>query len=447
MIIDRSRFLTGLVFSLGAAQVPARSWASSQEASLAAYLDIFAHRSDFYGAVALRRGVSVSKRSVGYGNVAAHERSSDNSAYLVGSVSKHFTSVAILLLQRAGKLRIDEPIGRFLPELADKNITPLQIMTHRSGLPRDFLPGTRALSPQQSLKAAEAMKLVSPAGSKFAYSNVGYAVLAAVIERVSDEPFNDYMRTHVLQPAGMTHSGLVGKHAPDHLATGYLPGLGTTLVAVPDAWRDALAGPDSVYATVDDMLRWDRALWGGHVLSKSELAALIEDRGDHYGLGLSNDVRGGRRVVGHDGQTTGFISRYDHFPDAGAAAIMLGNVDTGAESVLAAGITNILFGARPDQVSLPVLVTKRIAASQAAHYAGTYLVSPQFDFKVEYRGGNLYIPGNGARPAALSPTADGEFFYRELYARVRFAGDPGPAPEMVWTDSGGTYHCKRKAVA
>ena len=126
---------------------------------------------------------------------------------------------------------------------------------------------------------------------------------------------------------------------------------------------------------------------------------------------------------------------------------MLGNVDTGAAAVLADGLTDILFDARPAPVSLPVLVRKRIAESHAAHYAGTYVVSPQFDFKVEYRDGNLYIPGNGGRPAALSPTADGGFFYRELYAKVRFSGGPGPAPEIVWTDAGGTYHCKRKAVA
>jgi CubicO group peptidase (beta-lactamase class C family) len=445
MTVNRSRFLTGLTYVVGASQVPVPSWASSQETTLTSYLELFAHRSDFFGAVALRRGTVVSQRSVGYANLASHERPSNVTTYLVGSVSKHFTSVAILLLQRAGKLRIDESVGRLLPELSAKHITPLELMTHRSGLPRDFATGTLVLSPQQIVKAAAGMKLVSPPGSKFAYSNVGYALLAALIERAADMPFDQYMQTQVLEPAGMKHSGLVAQHPPNHLATGYLPGLGTAVIPVPDAWRDTLPGADSVYSTPDDMLRWDRALWGGSILTKTEIAALIQDRGDHYGLGLDNGTRGGHHVVGHDGQTTGFISRYDHYPEADAAVIMLGNVDTGAESLLVAGVTDILFDTRPAPVSLPALVRKPIAESQAGHFVGTYRVSPQFDFRVEFRDGNLYIPGNGGRPAALSPTADGGFFYRELYARVRFSGGPDPSPEIVWTDAGGTYHCKRKA--
>ena len=175
MTVKRSRFLTGLAFSLFATwRFRLQSWTSKQETSLASYLQVFARRSDFFGPVALRRGRAVSKQSVGYANLAARERSSDVTQYLAGSVSKHFTSVAILLLQRAGKLRIDEPIGRYLPELAAKHITPLQIMTHRSGLPRDFRPDwSRLRTPQQAMKAAEGMTLVSAPGSKFAYSNVG----------------------------------------------------------------------------------------------------------------------------------------------------------------------------------------------------------------------------------------------------------------------------------
>ena len=135
-------------------------------------------------------------------------------------------------------------------------------------------------------------------------------------------PFGEYMQTHVYcSRPGMNRSGLVAQHAPNGLATGYLPGLGTSLVPASDAWRDALPGADSVYSTLEDMIRWDRALWGGTILSKAELAALIEDRGDRYGLGLDNRTRGAHHVVGHDGQTTGFITRYDHFPEDDAAII------------------------------------------------------------------------------------------------------------------------------
>jgi D-alanyl-D-alanine carboxypeptidase len=440
--LSRGRFLAASCALLGAAQLP-RAAGAAKALNLKAYLGIFAERQDFFGAVALRRGTSWQQQTVGYADLDSRTGYSSDTAFAIGSISKHFTSVALLLLQRAGKLHTDDPLTKFLPELTyTRGISLAQIMAHRGGLPRDF-GGAGLLDTGNIVKLATNMNLAGAPGT-YAYSNVGYALLAAVVARTSGRSFNGYVTTQVLEPAGMAHSGLFADEPPAHLATGYLPGLGRALVAVPQAWQDNTVGAGSVYATLADMMRWDRALWDGTILTRTELAELTRDRGDNYGFGLVIGSRGTHRVVGHDGQTTGFIARYDHFPEEDAAIVTLGNVDSGAESVLKGGLTDILFGAVPGAVALPSLIDKPVDAAAADHYVGTYIVSPQFDFRVEYGGGALSIPGNGGRNAAISPTSEGSFFYRELYATLRFSAEQGPAAEIVWTDPGGTYHCKRK---
>ncbi|HEY6326700.1 MAG TPA: serine hydrolase domain-containing protein [Candidatus Cybelea sp.] len=444
--LRRSSFIAGVA---SVAAIPRLGAAAGKPsaAALQKYLRIFSSRADFYGVVWLRNQSREIAQSVGYADKAQKTVNQPGTTFLIGSISKHFTAVAIMLLQRSGKLRVEDPITEYLPELTyAKGATIAQMLSHRGGFTRDFIGTSKMLDTGAILSASTRLQLISAPGSAYSYSNVAYALLAVVIERLSGRSFDNFMRDNIFMPAGMTNSGALTNIRPAGLAIGYVPGLGTSLEALPESWRDNVTGAGSLYSTSLDMLRWDNALWNGTILTKNEISELTKDRGDGYGFGLIVGTRDNHRVVGHDGQTTGFVARYDHFPDENAALLVLGNVDTGAPAYLRRGLTKILFAETPDAVVLPALVARDLDAVAGAHYAGTYAVSPQFDFQVVYQRSALFIPGNGGYLAALSPAVDGSFFYRELYATLRFAENVGPASELVWTDPSGTYHCPRKTA-
>ena len=411
-------------------------------AGLDDYVQRFVVRSDFAGVVAIRRG---SLRRVLYVGDRAL-RPSPTDTFAIGSISKHMTSAALLILQRAGKLSISDRLTKFYPELATGEATLAQMMSHLGGIARDFPIVTDRLTPSEAVKLAAGMKLLTGPIGQFAYSNVAYALLAAVVEQAAHVPYAQFMHAHLFVPAAMRSTGCFTNHRPPTLATPYIPQLGETLSPVPDSWREAIPGAGTVYSTAEDMMRWDRALWDGSILPADFMRTIAAERPPQYRDGLAIASRMGHKVVGHDGQMTGFVARYDHFPGADATLLALGNVDTQAIDVMKGGLTNVLFGERPADPHLPELSTQAIPKGVAANFAGSYSVTPTFSFDVIARPTGLYIPGNGRHLSAMTPMVGGGFFYRELYARVHFAGaGTVPAPELVWVDSGGTYHCKRKA--
>jgi CubicO group peptidase (beta-lactamase class C family) len=433
--------LAGLM--LGAGRAPS----DEPFPELSTYVGRFVARTDFSGVIALRHGSLRRVLCVGYSNRSSDARTGAADTFAIGSISKHMTSVAILLLQHAGKLAVTDRVAAYLPELSTGPVTLSQMMSHTSGLARDFSVVTDRLTPEGAVKLAARMRLQAGPIGRYAYSNVEYALLSAVVERVAGIPFDRFLTSHLFEPAGMHASGSFGMTRPSSLVTAYIPQLGQAVSVVPDSWKEATPGAGAVYSTAADMMRWDAALWNGRAIPRDVLSTLTAERSPGYGYGLIIGSRMGHQVVGHDGQMTGFVARYDHFPNADAALVVLGNVDTQAIDVVKGGLTQILFGEKPAATSLPRLSAHPIERAMADNYAGTYAVTPTFSFDVIAKPDALYIPGNGKHLSALTPTTNGDFFYRELYARIRFAGDgKSPAPELIWTDSSGaTYHCKRKS--
>ncbi|HEY7993007.1 MAG TPA: serine hydrolase domain-containing protein [Candidatus Eremiobacteraceae bacterium] len=440
--MDRREFLIGgsiVWLALGAAG------ASDAFPGLEIYADRFVARSDFWGVIAIRRGSLQRVSCTGYSDRASGTKTSEGDCFAIGSISKHMTSVSVLLLQKAGKLSVTDRLSTLLPELATGEITLSHMMSHTSGIARDFPVVTDRLTPEGAVRLAAHMKLVTGPIGQYAYSNVEYALLSAVVERASGMPFNQFLTTHLFEPVGMHATGGFGAVRPPRLVTPYIPQLGRAVTAVPNSWKEAVPGAGAVYSTVGDMMRWDSALWDGRIIPADVRTALITERVPGYGYGISVGKRLGHTVVGHDGQMTGFVARYDHFPGADAALVILGNVDTQAIEIMTRGLTQIAFRENADPPDLPVLSARPVDSGVARNYAGTYAVTPTFSFDVVAKTDGLYIPGNGKHLSALTPMVGGGFFYRELYARVHFTGaGKEPAPELIWTDpSGATYHCKR----
>jgi CubicO group peptidase (beta-lactamase class C family) len=276
----------------------------------------------------------------------------------LGSVTKVFTAVAVLQLAEQGRLSLDDPLAKYLSDVPDaesaKGITIRQLLTHTSGLgdhvnamARDpFKARFRTIGPM--LELVRGVPPLFEPGARWRYSNSGFLVLGAVIERASGEDYYGYVRRHVFAPAGMTDAAHVElDRVNERLAVGYQREYDAAAGGRP-YWRNnqfdlfVRGGPEGgAYATADDLLHFARALRGGRLLgpeiTRQAMAAHPELNSPGYGYGF--EVEAGGRVVGHGGGFVGVQVKLDLICPAGSdgpeyVAIVLSNYSGGARPVV-----------------------------------------------------------------------------------------------------------------
>lgn len=311
----------------------------------------------------------------------------------VASISKQFTAAAILALEMAGKLRVEDTLGKFFPGAPpDKAaITLHQLLTHTSGLRDTFGEEYEAVTREELLRRVFASRLLGPPGRRYRYSNGGYSVLAAVVEVASGRTYDDYLRGRLFAPAGMRHTGFrLPARALALLAHGYTADgdWGTPLDHpwAPDGPYWDLRGNGGILTSTGDLYRWHLALAGDAVLARPQREKYIrpyvsEGRWAHtdYGYGWSvGKSPTGKLEVSHIGGNGSFESDFRRYLGDDAVIVLSGNsVDY---SALAIGdhLENRLFGlpdADPPAVAAaPVDPAVRDAAGIAARCAGTYLL-------------------------------------------------------------------------
>jgi len=293
----------------------------------------------FSGAVLVYKdGQVVLSSGYGLADRKGRIRCTRNTIFDIMSCSKNFTAAAILKLQMQGKLNIHDPISKYIGPVHEgmKTLTFHHLMTHTSGINvRGFNGSTRTYDDFLYRVVARAPLHAKP-GQRYVYSNVGYAVLAMLVEKIANEPFESYVRRHLWQPAGMTQTGF----APDfelayntatHGYEGRATDLGSAIVRPLD-WM--ARGPSSVLTTVGDLLKWYQALQGEKVLSEAAKATFFKAYKNGYACGwtVTRSSRGTRRF-GHTGSGPGYASIYMCFPDEDAVVVVLSNRRVGLKPV------------------------------------------------------------------------------------------------------------------
>jgi len=255
--------------------------------------------------------------------------------FRLGSLTKQFTATLVLMLEEDHRLQLSDPVSKYIPD-APKSwavITLAQLLGHVSGIP-NFTDDDRfavwGMSPHtltEELAFIEAKPLGFEPGSKFEYSNSNYEVLGAVIEKVSGQSYAEMLKQRIFQPLGMTETGLdsdelvlakraqgyqIGPHGLEHARS--------ESMTVP--WA---AG--SVYSTTGDLLRWERGLFGGKLISPSSLKLMTTPGKGDYGLGVVISKRNGRTVVDHGGGIEGFNTYLAYEPEERIAVVVLSNVN------------------------------------------------------------------------------------------------------------------------
>ncbi|MEW6207323.1 MAG: serine hydrolase domain-containing protein [Acidobacteriota bacterium] len=351
----------------------------------------------FSGAVLVARGDEIFFNKA-YG-MADKEKRIPNTASTVfstGSITKQFTAAAILKLEMQGRLSIADSISKYLDRVPDdkKAITLHQLLTHTAGVistPGGGVKPDRDATVREILDAT----LNFAPGSRFKYSNEGYSLLAAIIEKVSGKSYEEYLRENLFKPAGMHHTGYRltdwSKATVARWYTGELDN-GSPIERPHPNW--ALIGSGGILSTTEDMFRWHVALKGNVVLSEAAKAKLFKPALNDYACGwdVINSPRG--LLHAHDGGNTfGVGADIKRFIDAGIFIMSFCN-DSGETMLLRntrRDIAAIVFGG---EVRMPP-ATVRIDEKTLARYAGRYEMASSAKFTVAVRDGKLLVTPEG----------------------------------------------------
>ena len=272
----------------------------------------------------------------------------------LGSITKQFTAASILLLEERRKIRLTDPVKVYLPDApaAWDHITIYNLLTHTSGIPDftsfpDYIPTQREpTTPAQLVARFRNKPLDFPPGTSWMYSNSGYEVLGYLIEKISGMRYKDFVKQNLLRPQGMNESGYDTADAViPHRASGYTPDSdGPVNAAYLDMSIPYAAG--GLYSTTHDLWRWERALFGGRVLSASSLKAMTTPFKNDYALGLAVHTVDGQTVIEHGGGINGFNTVLAYYPADTWTVVVLANLNGSAPDEIARDLAKVAI-ARP----------------------------------------------------------------------------------------------------
>lgn len=287
----------------------------------------------------------------GMADVATNTPITEDTVFRIASITKTFTAVAVMQLWEQGLVDLDAPANDYLRAF---RLTPVRVgvrpatvrhlLTHTAGVPEVLRPAdllrpdwgdsVRLGDPIPSLADfyRGSIRLDAEPGTRFAYTNHGFAVLQQIVEDVSGKRFDRYLREHILEPLGMADSSIVRSEVDaSRLATGYTIGAHGAKAVVDREW--VTPGASSIYSTIRDMSRYVAAILGGGtnqhgtILRPETLAMMFEPQYQPHplvpgmGLGFDRGLAGGHRVVGHGGILPGFNSQLFAYPDDGVGVV------------------------------------------------------------------------------------------------------------------------------
>src|SRR5262245_44561822 len=308
------------------------------------------------------RGTPVLAKAYGMADLEHDVPNTPDTIFEAGSVSTQFTAAAVLLLARDGKLSLDDPVRKYLPELPDYG-RPLLIrhmLTHSSGL-RDWgnvasIGGWPRTS--RVYTHAHVLEIVShqrslnfPPGDHYSYSNTGYNLAAMIVSQVSGMSFADFTRTRIFEPLGMTRTSWRDDYAR------IVKGRAMSYTAEGAGFRTVMPfenvyGNGGLLTTVGDLLKWNENFVNPKVGDAATLDAqqrtrpLTNGRMQSYALGLEIGSRKGVREVEHSGSTAGYRAHLARYPDAGVSAAVLCNASSAVATTYLGSVEDLYLAAR-----------------------------------------------------------------------------------------------------
>jgi CubicO group peptidase (beta-lactamase class C family) len=415
------------------------------------YMDASVAQSHFSGSVIVtKEGKTLFARGYGLANAEHQVPNTPTTKFRLGSITKQFTATAILILQERGKLSVDDPISKHLTDApkAWEPVTIHHLLTHTSGIHSyTSMPdyGKKMSHPETVKSMIERFKDLPvdfKPGEKFEYSNSGYFLLGAIIEKASGKSYEAFLKEAIFDPLGMKDTGY------DHFATvlphrasGYERKDGGLVNAgYLDMGQPYAAG--SLYSTVEDLAKWDRALHDGKPLSKASMEKMFTPVKNDYAYGWTVATRSGRKEIGHGGGINGFQTQIDRYPDQDVCVVVLCNVVPGSPGKVAHDLAAIVLG-EPYKLPAEHKVAK-VAPEVFDAYVGRYEIRPGFILTVTRDGDRLMGEPTGQPKHELFPESETEFFLKVVDAQLTFVkDDKGKVTHAVLHQAGRDSKAKR----
>jgi len=340
----RALLVAALVCAAPAAAQPAELAAVTRSVEAAAQAELADKEIPSIAIALVDRSGVVWSRAWGNADADGKVPATPATLYRAGSVSKLFTDVAVMRLVEQGKLDLDAPVTRYLPDFRPQNpfggaITLRQLMTHRSGLVREAPRGhyfdDKAKGQADAVASLNATRLVAAPGAITKYSNAGIAVVGEVVARVTGKPYAQAVTDLVLRPLGMAASGFERSALKRPVAYSQMISFdGGRWAAPPIELGTPAAG--SLYTDTADLGAFARAMLngGGAVLKPATLAEMWREQYGKtgtrsFGLGFGLGTLDGQRTVGHGGAVYGHVASLQLMPDAGIGVVVFATVDAG----------------------------------------------------------------------------------------------------------------------
>ncbi len=406
----------------------------------------------FMGSVLVAKGGHVLlQKGYGMADLEWSVPNTPDARFRIGSMTKQFTATAIMQLAEQHKLSVQDRACKYFDQCPDawKQITIHQLLSHTSGIPSYTdesgfasppflrLPKT----PAQVLLWTKDKPLEFEPGTKWKYSNSGYIFLGIIVEKVSGEKYASYLEKHIFNPLGMLNSGYDETNVVlPHRASGYQP-CGESICNADYIDMSLPYAAGSLYSTVEDLYKWDRALYTTNVLSKASLDQMFTPVRNQYGYGWMLGPMANHKQIGHGGGIPGFTSYIARFPDDDAAVIVLSNNIQGNAPAVAAALAGTLFG---EKVEVPQEM-KAITLPPAIldSYAGKYQVGPMV-ITFTNEDGHFMVAPQGQPKMEAKPSSENQFFVERVGAVFTFTvGPDGKAEEVKLQQGPATLTGKR----
>ncbi|WP_342553861.1 serine hydrolase [Paenibacillus sp. FSL R7-0652] len=286
----------------------------------ASVVDTYLREINYPGmALIARDGKVVLKQ--GYGLADKQTLNRPDQKTRIASLSKSFTAASVLSLAEAGKLDVQDPISKYISGIPKGDeITLHMLLSQTSGLPSAFGRG-EGTALEETVEEIRHKTLKFDPGSAYLYSNSGYVLLAYVVEQVSGMSYADYVQQTILEPLGMKDSGEASRKV--HTNSGFVQqGKGWE----PAPYYVSQSGSGTIYSTVDDLLKWDRALYTDQILSQETIETMYKPYSDkNYGYAWILKENGTKRTVFHNGSGGGFATAFSRNLSDDVTIILLGN--------------------------------------------------------------------------------------------------------------------------
>lgn len=329
---------------------------------------------------------TVAMKAWGYADLENEVVATPQHIFEIGSITKQFTSAAIMQFVEKGRLSLDDTLGALLPRMpaAWQKVTLRQLLNHTSGIPSYTDIGPRWQRrwrddmPPDSLVALTANDTMTFApGTRYRYNNSGYVILGMILDKLAGQPYPAYVEAQFFKPLGLASTSYC---FPQTLIKRRAHGYDRQGKQFKNAEYLSMTQPYSAGAlcsTVGDLVTWTRALHGGKVVSAASFKAMTSPTGaaaaSRYGFGLSYDTSlAGRPRIAHSGGIPGFISTLAHYPNDSLTVAVLINTPPAPIGIIAQNLARIMFGLPLEGAQMPRVT---LASSDRAQYVGTYALA------------------------------------------------------------------------